>query len=337
MAGKHGSSAEAAAVTAEGRGVRLLAGAAGWIAAVSICAFLWRRTPVDALRAAVAGADPALLATATAFGLLSEIVISSAKSRRILWLLGAEISLWETIVLRMGAYPARQLMPFKSGELVRMVYLKRRYGLSLGRASLLPLLDAATNAAVVAAFVAVGFALSVGVGVMRDGGVMAVSSLRLSIVVTLVAVLVVSLAAWRPALRAWRRRFGDGPSAGPARIDTMRHATGIAAWTVALVTLELVNYALVLRAFNIHLPPSATLLLVSVAMFAAGLPTTPMGLGVREAALTTLLAPYGEAAQLLAAGATCSAVMRLGPTLVAVGFVRPFVRRMLAVRRVSDP
>lgn len=325
-------------MTAGGRGARLLAGAAGWTAAVAIFALLWRRTPVDALRAAVAGADPVLLITATALGLLSEIVTSSAKSRRILRLLGAEISLWETIVLRMGAYPARQLMPFKSGELVRMAYLRRRYGLSLGRASLLPLLDAATNAAVVGAFVVIGFALREGVRVQRNGGVMPVSPLRLSIVLTLVGVLVApSLAAWRPALRAWRRRFGAVPSAGPARMDAMRHVTGIAAWTVALVTLELVNYALVLRAFDIDLPPSATLFLVSVAMFAAGLPTTPMGLGVREAALTTLLAPYGEAAQLLAAGVTCSAVMRLGPTLVGVGFVRPFMRRMLAVPPVSAP
>ena len=69
---------------------------------------------------------------------------------------------------------------------------------------------------------------------------------------------------------------------------------------------------------------------VPIVIFAAGLPATPMGLGVREAAISSLLAPYGSPAELFAAAVTCSAVVRLGPTLASLVFVRPFMQRMLA-------
>jgi uncharacterized membrane protein YbhN (UPF0104 family) len=302
---------------------RSLAGAAGWVAVAVIFALLWRRTPLPELQAAAARADSLLLVVATALGLLSEIVVSSAKSRRILALLGADLSLWEAMVLRMGSYPMRQLLPLKSGELVRMAYLKRRFGLSLGRATLLPVIDAATNAVVVVLIAGIGFAL-------HGGGVGAVAGLVA--LACAVGVLAAS-AARRGRLRAWLNdRIGAPAEAEGVGAGIAAHALPIILWTVLLMSLEVLNYTIVLRAFHVGLPLSAAAWLVPIIVFAAGLPATPMGLGVREAAISSVLVSYGTPAELFAAAVTCSAVVRLGPTLASIGFVRPFMQRALAPR-----
>ena len=311
----------------------LLASAAGWIAVAAIFALLCYRTPLRALQSAVATADPVLLGAATAIGLLAEIVVSSAKLRRLLALLGTEMSLWETTVLRMGAYPVRQLLPLKSGELFRMSYLRRRHGMSFGRAAILAILDAGTDALALGVFAAVGL-------VLREWAHAPALGLA---ALALITALIITSPAWRPRLAAWvRRRLGDPPgrdagTGAPGRAPTRlaHHAAAAAAWTVLLVLLELVDYALVFRAFHLDVPLSALVLFVPIVVFAAGLPATPMGLGVREAAITFLLAPYGSPAELLAAAVASSAVVKLVPTLAGIAFVRPLLRRMLAPRAAS--
>ena len=288
----------------------LLVGAAGWLAVAAILALLCRNTRLDALRDAATRADPWLLGAAVAASLVAEIVVSSAKLRRILALLGTPAGMWETTVLRMGTYPVRQLIPFKSGELLRISYLNRRFGLSIARAGILAIIDAGSDAGALAVLVAVGLAL-------REGA--------LGLLVAALAIIpIAALAVWRPRLERWRHRLGDAQ-----RPWVWEQAPAVAAWTAVLVILELGAYGLVLRAFHLQVPLSAMVLFVPMVVFAAGLPATPMGLGIREAAITFLLAPYGAPAELLAAGLASSAVVKMAPAVAGIAFVRPLLRRLL--------
>ena len=286
--------------------------AAGWIAAIAIVALLVHGTPIAALRAAITTADPVLLGVAVVLTLLAEMYFASEKFRWILAIVGARVSLADTVVLRMGSFPVRHVMPFKSGELLRVTYLKRRYGLSLVRGGLAALLDVASDACVLMVYIVVGLAI-------REGSV---------VIAPVAAGLALAALAFslRKRIAPWAaRRFGTLAFDASAR----KRALALGAWTTLIVTLDLGIYALVLRAFHVRVPPSAIVLLVPMVVFAAGVPLVPMGFGLREAALSFLLAPYGRPEALLGAALAASAILKLVPAAFGIPFMRPLFRRLV--------
>jgi len=93
--------------------------------------------------------------------------------------------------------------------------------------------------------------------------------------------------------------------------------------------IELFNYYLIMRAFNIEVPFVVVLSLGAVVMLVSELPISFLGLGTREAAVILLFAKYAPLETLLACGLLFSLVEYVLPNLACLPFTKGFLDRML--------
>lgn len=274
-------------------------------------------------------ANHTLLVAAALLVVLGDALANSQKYRRLLELLGGRMSLGETIVLRMGSLPARHLMPLKSGELIRIVYLQRLHGVPLTRGALLAFIDSALEGAAILALWLLGLALD------RPA------------TAALVALAVAACAALL-------RRHGEALSRAPRLPLASLRAEGLrllrssplpwiarrlasaSLYTALYMAVAFVAHALVFRAFGLSLPASALLRALPPMLLLTGLHLTPFGLGAREGAAVMLLAPYGSPTQLVAASLALSLVLHGASLLAGLLAMKPLSDRLLASPRALD-
>ena len=226
------------------------------------------------------------------------------------------------ILLRLGSFPVRYLMPLKSGEVVRIAYLQRRHGVPPVRGALLALADSAAEAVVILAFWALGLAVEI-----RRGAVLALAgAAAVALLWRYGGALLRSPRLPLAGVRSeWLRQLQDAPRSGRAR--KLIRALLCGALYVGAV---LVAHWMAFRALGLSLPASVILSSVPPMLLLAGLHLTPLGLGTREGAAVVLLAPYGRPEQLLTAALLLSFVLHGAPLLAGVFAMKPLSDRLLA-------
>ena len=101
--------------------------------AVFIFFILFRKIPPGEVLDALSRTDLKLFIAALFVSAFAALVAGVEKYRWIFRLLGLKISSKETRIFKLGSFPVKAVMPFKSGELVRAVFLKRKYGFPYNR------------------------------------------------------------------------------------------------------------------------------------------------------------------------------------------------------------
>lgn len=302
------------------------AGWLAWLLAAAILAVMAWYLDLSAILDAIRGADLLLLVLAAIGELLADYLFGAEKYRVLLGLLGTHLSRLDTFVIRGGTLPLRQLMPFRSGELLWMGYLRKSYGVSFVRSGVATVLDMGLEVLVLLAI------LGIGIGC---------ESSQLQVAFMVLGCLLVGTLIW------WRLRAGFERSSAPPdslrgrlelavsavtdwmrRPETLRQILWAFACAGAIVVLDLLLYVLVFRAVGLDVPLTRLLVVLPLITFATGIPATPLGMGTREAALVLLFADVANPEALFASAILASAIGKILPVLAGVALIRPAVSRL---------
>ncbi len=228
---------------------------------------------------ALARANPALVATATALH-LAGLTMMGERWRVIITGMGARITLARAILVNLAGVFVRNVTPASGigGDAVR-IGLFRATGVPIATAAVTLVCGRIVEAPAIAALVLLGLP-AIGAAAAR-------SKAALVIVLALAAIVGVAAAARRPhgTLAGWRERFGLTRLAGDAVAIATAWAT--ATWLETMIRLMVVAAALGVR---LSLAQGAALTVFSIV---GGLVPTVGGLGAIEGSLVTGLLLFG--------------------------------------------
>ncbi|MFH2203758.1 MAG: lysylphosphatidylglycerol synthase domain-containing protein [Elusimicrobiota bacterium] len=270
--------------------VRFIKFALPWAVTAAVFAILLRGIPGGDILAAMAQANPALVLLALGLSAAAALYAGVEKYRAILDRLGCRLPAAAVRSLRLGTLPLKIVFPFKSGELLRAVYLNKEHRLSYTKG-----------------------VSSIALNYLGRFGALALIVLLGAALQYLGAVAAAALAA-----------------AGLAAVCLLRGTTvRIVVHSMILELCLLANFILVFKALGISLPAASLLILAPLAMMAASLPLSVSGLGVREGAVLLLFSGAAPAETLFAAGLIVSMVNGLFPAVLGTYFMQPFLMHVL--------
>jgi uncharacterized protein (TIRG00374 family) len=289
------TSADLPSENGQGRGarIRMLLGLA-LLAGLVVLAV--RSIDLAAFENALVHADLRLAGLAA---LVSVTVCMGASSAR-LWVLmrplpseGPPVGFWPLTSIYLASSAAHHLLPAPAAEVARTLYLKKRYGYTIGALLAAQLVEKVIDGLGLGLEV-LALALFASLPRILDRTLLAAGSLAA------VGVLGFLGFAWW-----WGRKHRDEPPSG--RISAFLHRTFEAMfllrkpklWAVALgfsMVNDLANaatFGLASVACGIHLSLASWFILLLVARFAGVLPSTPGQFGVIEAGLVLALSAFG--------------------------------------------
>lgn len=274
---------------------------------------------------------PLLAALAVSF--LTNCYLSADKWRLILTPLGLKITARESFLIKMGSAPLKSLLPFRSGEASRVIYLKRRYGFSAARSAGSILLELFLNIFVfLLLIVAGGLACS-----SSPPGALTAATLVLA------GGMAVFLAAGRTTPRRWVRRGLDRIPQPRLRggLETLltfhrffsrRKIVILLLYSLVIQGGKLLSFFLIAAAFHIAFPPVVYLVILPFSILVSTIPFTFLGIGLREGSLVELIPLYSSlpAGAVLGPALIFSLVEYLFPATLGLLWTGQFTRQMLA-------
>ncbi len=287
---------------------RVVLSVVGWAATAASLAWVLKRVAVQNVFAVLGGASPTWLAVAVGASLAAEFGFAMQKHRLLLRAFGADLSTREMILVRAGTLFLRQFAPLKAGEVARLVWLKQRHGIPLLRSGTVAALDIASEFMVLAALLGLGLTWTTG----GAGPLLALAGV------------VLALALVRPLTRHLPGRWRMF-AAQLRRRDLRSTIWQVLLLASVVVVLDLLVFVAVLRAFGIAVPAADLMVCLPGVVLIAGASHTPMGLGVREAALVTCLAAWSRPEVLTAAALLVTVIAKVLPALLGLLAVQPLI------------
>ena len=264
-----------------------------WVMTLGIVAVLFSRIAFSDVLAVLRQMDLRVLCLNLSISAIAHILVSPAKYRQILKLVGCRLSFTEVVLLRMGGVAFNGLTPFKVGEAGRIAYLKTRHGLSYSRSTLSVILWYLFSFAFLALVVLTGWLLP-------QRGTLTASAVLIALAAGALLVLV-----------------------------KKREYLPLLIYSLIFEVLKVLNAFIVFRAFHIEVPFASFLFFMPFTMFIAFFPITFLGLGTRESAILFFFSGSASSETLVAGSLIISLVNRIFPLLLGVLFLKPFLDKLL--------
>lgn len=307
-----------------------------WIVSLAATGLLlllvFRKIEPEEVFSSLSKARPLPLLAALTVSFLTNGWLAAVKWRRILIPLGLEISARESFLVKMGSTPVKSILPLRSGEASRVIYLKRRYGFSAARAAGSIALELFLNIFVFLLLIAAG-----GLACPRTP-----PDVITAAALVLAAGMAVFLAAGRSAPRRWVRRLLDRipPPRLRGGLETLLTFHRFFSRRQILVPLlhsvviqggKLLSFSLIAAAFRLNFPPVVYLVILPFSILVSTIPVTLLGIGLREGSLIELIPPYSSVAAeaVLAPALAFSLVEYIFPALLGLLWTGKFTRRIL--------
>ncbi len=310
------------------KGARIRLAVTWLITILILIALFWKIRPAEVVRA-LGDIDLGLLIAALLLSTVNHALVAAERLRRILQALGCRISLGEAILIRMGGAPIKGLLPVKSGELAKVLYLKRRHSFPYHSGILATALGYLISLLSFSLFILAGWALTVEEPPDR-------LSLGLALLIGLLLVTLVLARAplGRAISRALRRIQSDTLSRILDLLSRQleglkREALRIGVYSILLEGCKVINAFIIFKALGMEVPFSVALFRIPLTIMAANLPITIAGLGTRETSTLILFSDYAPESILVAASLSTSMVNLFFPMLVGLVFTKRFLGRLL--------
>ena len=293
---------------------------------------IFRKIEPGEVISSLAQARPVPLLTALAVSFLTNCWLAAVKWRRILAPLGLDISFREAFLVKMGSTPVKSILPLRSGEASRVIYLKRRYDFSAARTAGSIALELFLNIFVFLLFIVAG-----GVACSRTP-----PDVITAAALVLAAGMAIFLASGRAAPRRRVRGLLDRIPQPRLRggLETLLTFHRFFSRRQILVPLfhsvviqagKLLSFFLIAAAFRLSFPPVVYLVILPFSILISTIPVTLLGIGLREGSLVELIPLYSPIAAeaVLAPALVFSAVEYLFPALLGLFWTGQFTRRIL--------
>lgn len=260
-----------------------------WGVTAATLTVLLVRTDADKLFPLIAGADPLYLAAALVVSLLNAVVVATRKYSALLGCFGLSISFLESMIIRLGSLPAKIIMPLKSGEFFRVLYLRNKHNMEYKSGVYSIILGYLARIPALLFLAASGLALGSGMPYLAA---------------------VLAAAPVLPAL--FSRKYG-----------------GLALYSYLSELCLVLNYVFVFMALGLGIALKSLLVSVPAILLATGLPVSVMGIGLREFAVVHVFSGAAVFEGLLAAGLLVSVLEGVVPLVISGFFVSRFAEGFL--------
>jgi len=254
-------------------------------------------------------------------------IISGLKFKYVIKILGCRIPLKEAVLIKTGSIPIKAVFPFKSGEAVRAVYLKRNHNFSYQKGFF---------------SIALGYLLSISALFLTGltGWLLYQRNFLYGISSVLFAAFIVvflkkvdseafTLKILEKINKKWfhqTQQFFD---------DTRNRGVGKDILTLFFVSLafemiKIIDFFLVFMMFKVSVPLLNLVFLAPLVVLIVSLPFTISGIGTREAAIVFLFTGFGTSETLLSAGLTLSFLESVIPILVGALLMKTFLGKLIS-------
>ena len=273
---------------------------------------------------------PLLLALVVSF--ITNCWLAAIKWQRIVTHLGLPLGFREAFRIKMGSAPLKSLLPFRSGEASRVIYLKRCYDFSAARATASILIELFLNILIFLLFIVAGGLI---LRISLDG-------LIYIIVGGLGAVILISLVASRTSPRRWVRdrlskiphpriRGGLETFFTLHRYFSYREMGVLILYSLIIQSGKLLTFYLITISFGLALPLVVYFVILPFAVLISTIPVTFLGIGLREGSLIELTPSYSSipGAVILGPALIFSVVEYLFPAALGLFWTGTFTRKLL--------
>ncbi len=306
----------------------------------TLLALLFRKIETDQVLSSLRDARLLPLLGALAVSFFTNCLLAAIKWQKILAPLGLKISVRESFLIKMGSTPLKSLLPFRSGEASRVIYLKRRYGFSAVRATGSILLELFLN-------ILIFLLLIIGGGLtVSDSPSRVVTATAL----VLAGAIAIAFAAGKSAPHRWVR-------AGLNRIPSLKLRGGLETlltchrffsrreilvlffYSLVIQGGKLLSFFLIATAFRLSFPPVVYPVILPFSILISTIPITFLGIGLREGSLIELIPRYSAqpAALVLGPALIFSLVEYLFPALLGLFWTGEFTRKLIGKTREEKP
>jgi glycosyltransferase 2 family protein len=264
------------------------------------------------------------LALACLLSIMGNAWLACEKYRLILRGMGFDLDLREVILMKLGSLPLKNVLPLKTGELTRLVYLQRNHKVSYIRGGASVLLNVGWSVLAVGMIMIPGCALALSL-------TLAWVSLGLLSIWVLLVLLGLGKRAERG--RQWRPRPGGstvGHALALARSIGPAGFIRLGGFSIAFEGVKVVNYALIFHAMGLLPPLDQFLRATPPLILLSSLPFSIMGLGLREGSVLMAFSSTGSEASLVSVGLWVSVVEGVVPLLAGLLLLKSFMTRLLA-------
>lgn len=265
------------------------------------------------------GCDIKLVGLAVLLSLSINLFLGAEKWRRILAAMGCRLPYREVLSIRTGCIPFKILLPLKSSELLKAIYLDRRGKLSFSRSTSSLLLDKVLNLLVVIPIAIIGLTFV---------------DIHMPMIVLLFILLLILLIVYSNSFRQGliviatgihpRLKGVAGDLLSGFREVNTAEKTILIVYSFVYALLEIINAFILLKAVGVTVPFLYLMIIIPVIMVINNLPITALGLGTREIAVVYFFADFGSAASLLSGGLLISLIEHVLPVAAGLLFIRSF-------------
>ena len=272
-------------------------------------------------------ARPLYLAAALAVSFATNCWLAAAKWRFIVLRQGLALAFREAFMLKMASGLIKSVLPFRSGEASRIVYLKRAYAFPLAFSSVSLIVELGSNILVFAVMIVLFVVLLNA----NPGGCL--FPLVLALVLSGLAMALAARPANRRRIIRWAERIPSArlKAAAVSLLSAPRRFSG-KAWAVVLGYSLLIQsgkfatFYLINRSLGIELSAPSYLIVLPLSILVSTVPLTFLGMGIREYSLVELIPLYDPVSpSLLLGGALLfSLVEYIFPALLGIFWLKPF-------------
>jgi len=272
-----------------------------------------------------------LLLFAIFISFFNNIFLNADMWKRILKYLGCNIPLKEAVFIRMASYPFKVLLPIKSGEFFRILYLKKQKNFSLKKGFVSIIFDIILNVCALLSFIFASFVF------------LKINLFNIPFII--ITGLIFSFITFFCLKATQNFIFSIVKKIHLKFYNTLNILFAfegiksrkqsyfiLYAFTIQLIVLA--NYYILSRALNLDIPFSKMILIFPLIIIISLIPITISGLGIRESLIILFFSEFTSFQSLLGFGILISFVEYILPALVGLFFVKPFLTRMLYLKKL---
>ncbi len=301
-----------------------------WAATIAILWIVFSKTNPAQVLVLLKQTNIGYLGLGILFSLLAHVFFSLARYQNMIKLVGCRLSFGEAVMLRMGCNAVKGVLPFKTGELAIVAYMKKMHNLSYP-AGLFSVLFGNV------------FSLMVLILFFSAGGIFYFSNRPSSIIFAVAFMLIFLLLIFAGFRRipsfvsTYVHKYSRLPQASISIMENYDLGTikYIIFHSLGIEGCKLLVIFAVLKSLQIEISVAALLLWGSATILTAYLPLTYWGLGVREATVLFLFAGYATPDKLLAGGLLITFVDSILPVLLGLFFIKPFLDNLLGSEKAE--
>jgi len=301
-----------------------------WTITISIFILLFAKLHYREVWRALKAINGSLFFIAIGISVFGNLYLSCQKYRRLLQLLKCNISLREAILIKIGTIPIKNLLPAKSGEVLRAIYLKQRHNFSYIKGGSSIFFGMGLSFIALTFFILLtGFFYNQGIKQRYYFGLPILGGLIMGAMFLRKGVLPRMTHSWLERKNGRIATAIQDITAVSHEKRYKRRMIALLGYSVGFEGAKAINYLLLFIASGITIPPEPALFFIPMVIMISSLPVTVFGLGTRESAIIAFFSDFAPPAQLLSAGIAISFVESIVPLILGFCLTKPFLTRLM--------